>query len=88
MVSLLYEARRAKGMTLDEARTALRSTNRRLEATRGQLETITETMSAAVAHVDRDGRFLWANANYAARLNRTPEDLAGATLITTRVGML
>src|SRR4030095_7504422 len=44
---------------------------------RRQLESITETMPAAVAHFSRDCRYLWANPSYAARCNRKPEELIG-----------
>jgi len=59
---------------------ALHDSNRRLDATRRQLETITDTMSAAVARFSRDRRYLWANPNYAARLHKTRDELIGRTV--------
>ncbi|MEN3276615.1 MAG: hypothetical protein V7631_2405, partial [Massilia sp.] len=44
--------------------TALKESARRLEASERSLRTITNNLPALIGHVDRDGRYLFANATY------------------------
>jgi diguanylate cyclase (GGDEF)-like protein/PAS domain S-box-containing protein len=46
--------------------TALKESARRLEASERSLRTITNNLPALIGHVDRDGRYLFANATYEA----------------------
>jgi diguanylate cyclase (GGDEF)-like protein/PAS domain S-box-containing protein len=44
--------------------TALKESARRLEASERSLRTITDNLPVLIGHVDRDGRYLFANATY------------------------
>ena len=46
-----------------------------------QLKVITDNMAASVTRCSRDLRYLWVSRNYAARLGRPPEDIAGKPIL-------
>lgn len=52
-----------------------------LEAAREQLQLVTDSLPAAVAHCSRDLRFLWVNRRCAEWLGTTPEEIAGRPMV-------
>src|SRR5204863_10168603 len=58
-----------------------RKTRAVLEAKEHDLQTITDTMSAAVARVGADLTYLWVNRLYAEAIGRgKPEEMIGSTM--------
>lgn len=57
--------------------TERRRAEQQLRSTREQLQLVTDTMAAAVAHCSRDLNYVWVSRRYAEWLKTTPEAVAG-----------
>lgn len=51
------------------------------DAARKQLQLITDTMAASVTRCNRDRRYIWVSRRYAEWLTRTPEEIAGRSMV-------
>jgi len=73
-------ARRSAAKLADEA-AEHRETRSALEARERELQIVTDGMSAAVARLDADLRYLWVNRRYAEWVGRrAPEDVIGRSI--------
>jgi PAS domain S-box-containing protein len=56
------------------------ATSAALHAELERLRAITQSVGVAIAHVDRERRYVWANEDYGRLVDRRPDEIVGRTL--------